>query len=608
MFCPKCGNKIPDGGKFCNKCGSKIEAPEGQSSNAEAGDVSSDIPAESASPEPIAEQPVKTNGTATKPKGKKPVVIGIVAAIAAVAVGFGVYQACFAPYNIDSKTFPDAAVRNAMLMQVDTDHDGKVSREEADATTLLTIIDSNVSDFTGVDKLKNLETLTITYSNGFGELDLASFPSVKRIYASGSSITSVKNAGSSKVEIFDATDTPIQEADFSGCETLKELYLFSDSSNDDTLSSVNLSGCKSLETFNAASRFNLASVDVSDCENLSKLDLPYETDVAGLDKTNLEARYYVSSWREEGPGSSSSRTTTCKRDEQGRLIEAGDDKFTYDDAGRIASIKSVSSRYSFEEKYAYDEKGLLKSTNGKDIKTKYDEQGRVVSDSNGNQYSYDDSGHVVKISFDSSAMADSTFTYSDSGLLTQASLAMGYLLGYKDDDVYACTFACTFDYDDAGRCTQMVVSYPDNSGQAVFSFAYDDKGNIVSAEKTVSWKSNTSTISTVNEYDSYGNLSERAVTYSRGTLRISTTYYLTNGRLFVSKNSAPVEDAVFLGTQQLGPMASAGNPYLDSQTYSLDRMIEWDIGKACAVMFAPSDYHHPYYGGLTYDQWKATQA
>ena len=601
MFCPKCGNKIPDGGKFCNKCGSKLEALEGQGLNAEAGDVSPDIPAESASPEPIAEQLVKTNETAMKPKGKKPVIIGIVAAIAAVAVGFGVYQACFAPYNIDSKTFPDAAVRNAMLMQVDTDHDGKVSREEADATTLLTIIDSNVSDFTGVDKLKNLETLTITYSNGFGELDLASFPSVKRIYASGSSITSVKNAGSSKVEIFDATDTPIQEADFSGCETLKELYLFSDSSNDDTLSSVNLSGCKSLETFNAASRFNLASVDVSDCENLSKLDLPYETDVAGLDKTNLEARYYVSSWREEGPGSSSSRTTTCKRDEQGRLIEAGDDKFTYDDAGRIASIKSGSSRYSSETKYAYDEKGLLKSTNGKDIKAKYDEQGRVISDSDGNQYSYDDSGHVVKISFDFSSMADNTFTYSDSGLLTQANLATRY---FKEGDVYA----CTFDYDDAGRCTQMVVSDPDNSGQAVFTFSYDDKGNIVSTERTDSSSSNTSTISTVNEYDSYGNLSDRTVTYSSGTLHISTTYYLTNGRLFVSKDSAPVEDAVFLGNQQFGPMASAGNPYLDSQTYSLERMIEWDIGKACSVMFAPSDYHHPYYGGLTYDQWKATQA
>lgn len=600
MFCPKCGNKIPDGGKFCNKCGSKLEALEGQGLNAEAGDVSPDIPAESASPEPIAEQLVKTNETAMKPKGKKPVIIGIVAAIAAVAVGFGVYQACFAPYNIDSKTFPDTAVRNAMLMQVDTDHDGKVSREEADATTLLTIIDSNVSDFTGVDKLKNLETLTITYSNGFGELDLASFPSVKRIYASGSSITSVKNAGSSKVEIFDATDTPIQEADFSGCETLKELYLFSDSSNDDTLSSVNLSGCKSLETFNAANRFNLASVDVSDCENLSKLDLPYETDVAGLDKTNLEARYYVSSWREEGPGSSSSRTTTCKRDEQGRLIEAGDDKFTYDDAGRIASRKSGSSRYDPETKYAYDEKGLLKSTNGKDIKAKYDEQGRVISDSDGNQYSYDDSGHVVKISFDFSSMADNTFTYSDSGLLTQANLATGY---FKEGDVYA----CTFDYDDAGRCTQMVVSDPD-TGQSVFTFAYDDKGNIVSAEKTVSWNSNTSTISTVNEYDSYGNLSERTVTYSSGTLHITRTYYLTNGRLFVSKDSAPVEDAVFLGNQQFGPMASAGNPYLDSQTYSLERMIEWDIGKACAVMFAPSDYHHPYYGGLTYDQWKATQA
>ena len=90
MFCSKCGNEIPDGGKFCNKCGSKIQAPEGQGLNAEAGDASPDVPAESASSKPIAEQPVKTNGTEIKPKGKKPLVIGIVAAVAAVAVGFGV--------------------------------------------------------------------------------------------------------------------------------------------------------------------------------------------------------------------------------------------------------------------------------------------------------------------------------------------------------------------------------------------------------------------------------------------------------------------------------------------------------------------------------------
>ena len=606
MFCPKCGNDIPEGDKFCNKCGSKIKAPEGQGFNAEAGDVSPDIPAESASPEPIAEQLVKANETAMKPKGNKPVVIGIVAVIAAVAVGFGVYQACFAPYNIDSKTFPDAAVRTAMLMQVDTDHDGKVSREEADATTLLTIIDSNVSDFTGVDKLKNLETLTIAYSNGFGELDLASFPSVKRIYASGSSITSVKNARSSKVEIFDATDTPIQEADFSGCETLKELYLSTDNYNEDTLSSVNLSGCKSLEAFSAASRLSLVSVDVSDCENLSNLDLRYSTAVVGLDKTNLEARYYVHSWTESDSTSYSGFTlTTCKRDEQGRLIEVGDDKFTYDDAGRIASRKSGSSRYSSETKYAYDEKGLLKSINGKDIKAEYDEQGRVVSDSDGNQYSYDDSGHVVKISFNSSDMADNTFTYSDSGLLTQANFAANRFANFKDGNVYA----CTFDYDDAGRCTQMVVNNPDNSGQAVFTFAYDDKGNIVSAENTDSWGSSTSTISTANEYDSYGNLSERTVTYSHGTWSSSETCSFTNQRLFVSKDSAPVEDMVFLGDQQyFVSMMSLGNPYLDSQTDALASMLESNLGDACAVMFAPSDYHHPYYGGLTYDQWKATQA
>ena len=26
MFCPKCGNQVPDGAAFCNACGNKLEA------------------------------------------------------------------------------------------------------------------------------------------------------------------------------------------------------------------------------------------------------------------------------------------------------------------------------------------------------------------------------------------------------------------------------------------------------------------------------------------------------------------------------------------------------------------------------------------------------
>ena len=31
MFCPKCGSKIPDGGKFCSVCGAKLEEGTAQS-------------------------------------------------------------------------------------------------------------------------------------------------------------------------------------------------------------------------------------------------------------------------------------------------------------------------------------------------------------------------------------------------------------------------------------------------------------------------------------------------------------------------------------------------------------------------------------------------
>lgn len=65
---------------------------------------------------------------------------------------------------------------------------------------------------------------------------------------------------------------------------------------------------------------------------------------------------------------------------------------------------------------------------------------------------------------------------------------------------------------------------------------------------------------------------------------------------------------VFLGNQQyFYSMVSPRSPYLDSQTDALASMLETNLGDACNVSFAPSGYYL-YYGGLTYDQWKATQA
>ena len=179
MFCTRCGAKNDDGAKFCTACGAPLRpmpasaptpgAP-GATDGASNPSSSTDATAAStpANTSPTTPQPTsasedaqhRTDTPAPRRRGKKGLVIAGVAAVAVVAViaGIAVFLLlnASASISLDSETFPDASVL-AAVSAFDTDGDGKLSSEEADAVTDLTITDAQSISGLGVfSRLANL--------------------------------------------------------------------------------------------------------------------------------------------------------------------------------------------------------------------------------------------------------------------------------------------------------------------------------------------------------------------------------------------------------------------------------------------------------------------
>lgn len=75
MYCPKCGNQMPDGSKFCAKCGTAVEQPQASGG---AVDPSAASAATGAGPEGA--------GAPAPKKGRKGLVIGVAAAVVVIVV------------------------------------------------------------------------------------------------------------------------------------------------------------------------------------------------------------------------------------------------------------------------------------------------------------------------------------------------------------------------------------------------------------------------------------------------------------------------------------------------------------------------------------------
>ena len=194
--------------------------------------------------------------------------------------------------------------------------------------------------------------------------------------------------------------------------------------------------------------------------------------------------------------------------------------FSYDDYGRLLSDNNGNS-------YTYDAKGNLKTaTNGMGQLTFfYDALNRLdyYTDPFGNQvgYAYDKAGHMTAITYPGNLVVQ--YVYRDDGRLDSVEDWQGNVTSYSyrpDGQLnmiqYPNGVDCTYGYDLAGRLVSLVYQGSSAGVIASYAFTLDDAGNHVSVTKTEPLDdSPIAASSTTMAYDEFSRiLSANGVTFS----------------------------------------------------------------------------------------------
>ena len=428
MFCNQCGAQLKDGARFCPKCGAPVGKP--------AAGVA--VP-----PQPM---------NAPKKRRRAPVVV---AGLLCVAVaGAAVFLVLHAPKAIDEKNFPDAALRYYVAQSIDTDKDGKVSEDERNAVTSISV--DGAQDLSGMGKL---------------------FPNLTGLTVTGGGLTNLDVSDCSKLESLDVSDEPVASLDVS---------------HNEKLASLDTTGTQ------------IGSLDVSHNSNLSQLKADDSTTVTGTEATQVQ-QVWIATGVSQTYGSGATTEYSVDLDDSGRVTSAGysypgfsmTEDYSYDSDGRLVGIKGdkyTSVTYSYNDagqlsQYStkYDtrnasyENGLLtKITSGsKTLSTySYDSQGRLVKKTNGSdgvyEYTYDDAGRLASESYTYKGKTPevTSYTYDQDGHPTTITSTGSNISAYNG------TVQAT--YDSEGR-----IATVDQSDLGIHeTFTYDGNGNLAKVDAT----------------------------------------------------------------------------------------------------------------------------
>ena len=414
MFCPKCGNEIPEGARFCASCGAEVrQAPPAAAAT------------QSAAPNPVPAVPARRRPV-------RAVVLAVVALLVVALAGFGGYRLFFAPYAIDSSTFPDAAVRQIVLTTLDPDGDGMITREEGAEVTELTI--SNPHEVSGLGRVfPNLEQLTITSdSDALERVDTGDLSNLKQLTVDGEGPEGIDVSHNDQLtSISVPNETDVSGADAAG---LEERWLL-----------VNYS-CANAPNNDPAE----SAVDFSEDRDIVRDDQGRVTSFDGNDVTyDAEGRVSTIELTEEYCGMFDNSGTV-----DGPVVAT----FSYNEDGTLARIDCDSGAYN---KFTYKDgrmiSRLLHSWNASEVlfEYEYDDDGNLVAarqttglpDQLGNFRAQGDL-LVTTYTYENGRLASrtegsqtTTFTYDDDGLLASAA--------HTWDD----TVTTTYVYDDEERCT-----------------------------------------------------------------------------------------------------------------------------------------------------------
>ncbi len=521
MFCVNCGAQLPDDAKFCTNCGATLRKPEGTPSTVNAAAPAPNTPA----------QPVAS----PKPRSKKPLVIGAatIALLAIVGVaGYFIWSVFFAPYPIDKKTFPDAAVR-ASLSSYDADGDGKLSREEAGSVEYFSVTGAQTLD--GLDTCPNITSLEV-----YSEV------------------------------------SPITELKLNGFHALEDLKLVGST----TQSELDLSGNTSLTDI-SISLDGLQNITLPRTDSIEQLYVDGDAEVEGLEEAGF-SEVWVPMEDEEG-------VFSIQRDDSGRIqsiaVANYDYDYEYDEEGNLASVEIDSAFQTRPQTtdYFIDDDGNLQDS---DFEYTYDDQGRITRmeyrDLEGHylEYTYDEAGNVVKI-YDARGNGlpyEYTYEYDENARVTKASE-----LDSESGEVIS---ERTFTYDDAGHLQEITHDGTSMAGRApIATFSYDEETRTLTGVSSFSEAAGAEPHYLAIQYDEQGDViafdeSNHELTSAEDGNKISYARY------FVKEGAAPPPqgvrldltydtyiaaqiDSMFAYYMEGPEMVLEAKPYVDQSAYSL---------------------------------------
>ena len=424
MFCPRCGEKNPDGAKFCAKCGAPF-AP---------------APAVPAAAVPARRGP-----------SRKLVVAAVVAVLVVGSAAFGVWLAFFSPWPIDEKNFPDPALRATVAASADADHDGQLSRDEGRAVTSLAV--EEATSLEGLGRcFPNLAQLTVT-GGTLTSLDVSDLPALTGIDAASEPLVALDVSGNAALAALRVPDTT-QVTGLDATKLHESWVVSSVEERYDTGYAVTYAAER-----DAQGRVTARSA--GDADNSTRWEYAYDEQGHLVTEQESTSAY----------GHDYSITTTFAYNADGRLAEQESYDgmyayyYTYDDAGRLATVSmggvdDPTSRTT----YSYDDAGRLtsrlytyKSDRGMFITFTYDDAGNLVQAEETDQtlgevyqttnYERDAAGNLTRVSatnfYDDPAPV--SFAYDDANRLTSASATLS-----------GTTYTATATYDERGNLAQVV--------------------------------------------------------------------------------------------------------------------------------------------------------
>lgn len=550
MFCARCGEKLPDQAAFCPKCGARQQTAGAEPSTIDnrmplgSGDqhcwessqqVSHDCKRASA---PVHARATSRRSGARHRVGRVAVVVAIVAAAACICIAALFLFSRPSSITIDEATFLDAGVR-ASVVAADTNGDGVISPEEAEAFTDFSITDA--VQVSGLGTLfPNLARVAIQ-SSGLTSVDLSDVKRLESIMCPGSALlTTVVLPKTSTLSRIDISNTGV--------------------------TSIDLSGLDGLASFVAMGASNLGSVDVSGCPNLEQVEVDDAVQVDGIEHAGLRTV-----WAPMRLAANDGSAVEVARDEQGRPISIAitedgglTESYAYGDDGRLASVTTgdtpfacryndqglltaLAAPYDPETQYWHDAQGVNESNLGPgSTEYLYDEQGRyqtfrAIEGGDMPWRYYDDAGRLASYGYGTTSTTYANWEYGSDGRLAR------YIYGTSGD-----LTQLDVTYDDAGRMVGSDISENghlsgahaedvtlfDASGGFSFwrsSYTLDDAGRIVGGRATN--RSGEFRAEATLTYDEAGNLVEAARSDDTGT----TTFSLTWKRFIIAQDAADPE-------------------------------------------------------------------